>query len=492
MTTQRIFFIADTHFGSDQVRRYENRPFKDVLEMDAAMVERWNSTVSPDDIVWHLGDFGAEGHEEKVLSQLNGTIFLVKGNHNSESNSYYRQAGFHEVYDHPILIKDFWLLSHEPLYVSKNVPYANIFGHVHQNPMYHTYSSHHFCVSAERINYTPVSFSDIVRAVQEAEVIEAERTETEPQMIIPKKKYFYCFVRFQKYGKQYAYLSHDRSVEPGDYVLVKTDCETVVRVLRVKEHTEEDAPYPPSKCKYILRLFAKGNDLSEANLPYPCVPVDELTDSPDSLRENLFDFLEEGKYCITPKPVCTEFQVRAIEKAGATRLPTEYRRFLLEIGNGIYYPSRQCIEPDQGSDLKEISGIPTKPSKAVQLFSMPFRFDDAYHSYESQNPYADHAHSYDDCFYNHKETEDIDNACTACKHKRECPEFFSDELDIYEYPFFNGTLLLHYAGCTYTYHLILNGKHRGEVWLANETNDFSPVAKSFTEYLRKMLDHVLL
>ena len=164
----------------------------------------------------------------------------------------------------------------------------------------------------------------------------------------------------------------------------------------------------------------------------------------------------------------------------------------MEIGNGIYYPSRQCIEPDQGSDLKEISGIPTKPSKAVQLFSMPFRFDDAYHSYESQNPYADHAHSYDDCFYNHKETEDIDNACTACKHKRECPEFFSDELDIYEYPFFNGTLLLHYAGCTYTYHLILNRKHRGEVWLANETNDFSPVAKSFTEYLRKMLDHVLL
>lgn len=32
MTKQRIFFIADTHFGSEAVRRYENRPFKSARE----------------------------------------------------------------------------------------------------------------------------------------------------------------------------------------------------------------------------------------------------------------------------------------------------------------------------------------------------------------------------------------------------------------------------------------------------------------------------
>ena len=58
---RKIFFIADTHFGSDAVRRYENRPFATVEEMDRVMTERWNSVVSPDDEVWHLGDFGAEG-----------------------------------------------------------------------------------------------------------------------------------------------------------------------------------------------------------------------------------------------------------------------------------------------------------------------------------------------------------------------------------------------------------------------------------------------
>lgn len=40
MNKQRMFFIADTHFGSDAVRRYENRPFDSVSEMDKAMIER--------------------------------------------------------------------------------------------------------------------------------------------------------------------------------------------------------------------------------------------------------------------------------------------------------------------------------------------------------------------------------------------------------------------------------------------------------------------
>ena len=70
MSEKRIFFIADTHFGSDAVRRYENRPFGDVREMDSEMIARWNSAVAPDDIVWHLGDFGAEGHEKEIVEKF--------------------------------------------------------------------------------------------------------------------------------------------------------------------------------------------------------------------------------------------------------------------------------------------------------------------------------------------------------------------------------------------------------------------------------------
>lgn len=109
----RTFFIADTHFGEDNIRRYENRPFESVDEMDASLIKNWNSAVSSDDEVYVLGDFGADKKEADILSKLNGIKYLVKGNHDIYSNEYYRNAGFAEVYDMPVLYKGFWILSHD-------------------------------------------------------------------------------------------------------------------------------------------------------------------------------------------------------------------------------------------------------------------------------------------------------------------------------------------------------------------------------------------
>ena len=157
----QIFFTSDTHFGGDDIRRYENRPFADVQAMDEAMIQRWNAVVSPKDTVWHLGDFGAAGHEAELLSRLNGRVLLVRGNHDTRDNAYYRAAGFAEVYDLPVLYEGFWLLSHEPVYVSGNTPYANLFGHVHGSPVYRDHSPRHVCVCVERFDYAPVGFEHI-------------------------------------------------------------------------------------------------------------------------------------------------------------------------------------------------------------------------------------------------------------------------------------------------------------------------------------------
>lgn len=165
--TNRTFFIADTHFGEDNIRRYEDRPFDTVGEMDEALIANWNNTVGEHDEVYVLGDFGADGREEEVLSRLNGTKYLLKGNHDVRSNDYYRSAGFAEVYDMPVLYKGFWILSHDAVYVNRNMPYANLFGHVHNNPIIKDYSSQHYCVSVERINYTPIEFADIAKRVKE-------------------------------------------------------------------------------------------------------------------------------------------------------------------------------------------------------------------------------------------------------------------------------------------------------------------------------------
>ena len=162
-----IFFIADTHFSEENIMQYENRPFESAAAMNMEIVSRWNSVVSEEDEVYVLGDFGATGQEALMLGQLKGKKFLVKGNHDTRSNQYYREAGFAEVYDHPVIIKDFWILSHGPLYVNTNMPYANLFGHVHNSPIIKTFSRQHYCVSVERIDYTPISFDEIISVIRD-------------------------------------------------------------------------------------------------------------------------------------------------------------------------------------------------------------------------------------------------------------------------------------------------------------------------------------
>lgn len=82
------WFIADTHFGHANIIRFCNRPFGSIDEMDEAMIERWNSVVGPNDVVWHLGDFAFYKSYEKLLSifsRLSGNKFLILGNHDYDN-----------------------------------------------------------------------------------------------------------------------------------------------------------------------------------------------------------------------------------------------------------------------------------------------------------------------------------------------------------------------------------------------------------------------
>jgi len=77
------FFTADTHFDHQKIIGFCNRPFKDVHEMNAILIMNWNNTVKGGDVVYHLGDFsfGGKMRVEEILSQLNGQIHWIFGNH---------------------------------------------------------------------------------------------------------------------------------------------------------------------------------------------------------------------------------------------------------------------------------------------------------------------------------------------------------------------------------------------------------------------------
>ena len=173
MKESKIFLIGDLHLGHRNIIKYCNRPFKDVEDMTEQLVKNWNSVVGANDIVYIVGDFALCGKQKiiEITKRLNGRKRLILGNHDGASINTYREAGFEYVYNHPIVLDDFFIVSHVPLVgISENAPFANIFAHVHDDPAYKDCSCRSFCVSAERINYPPFEFERIIKLIKACEV----------------------------------------------------------------------------------------------------------------------------------------------------------------------------------------------------------------------------------------------------------------------------------------------------------------------------------
>lgn len=166
----KTFVVGDTHFYDENILHFCDRPFKTVEEMNNYMVFRWNELVSSEDTVIVNGDFACGTEEElvEVGKCLKGKKVLVRGNHDTMPDEVYYAAGFDKVYDYPILVNEFFLVSHEPLFVQRNGVFANVFAHVHDHPAYVTASSRSYCTSVERNGYVPVEMGAMVEAMKQA------------------------------------------------------------------------------------------------------------------------------------------------------------------------------------------------------------------------------------------------------------------------------------------------------------------------------------
>lgn len=160
-----VFFTSDHHFGHKLIIDFESRPFKGVEQMNESMIESWNSVVSRDDTIFHLGDFSFLNKEatRAIVAKLNGYKILILGNHDrGRSRDWWLETGFDEVNEYPLIYKDFFFLSHEPMYMNKHMPYVNVHGHIH-GQKYEGYN--HFNICVEHWNYKPLSFEQIREAV---------------------------------------------------------------------------------------------------------------------------------------------------------------------------------------------------------------------------------------------------------------------------------------------------------------------------------------
>ncbi len=168
---QKIFFTSDHHFGHTNIIRFSERPFASVEEMDEELIKRWNEKVSPRDTVYHLGDISLARPErtKEILDQLNGSIFLVKGNHDKSALSYAKRFEW---------IKDYYELSVE----DEDAPngrqkiilfhYAmkvwrssfrgtwHLYGHSHGH-LFDDETSRSFDVGVDCHNYEPLSYDEV-------------------------------------------------------------------------------------------------------------------------------------------------------------------------------------------------------------------------------------------------------------------------------------------------------------------------------------------
>jgi calcineurin-like phosphoesterase family protein len=166
-----IFFTADTHFSHAAIIRHCDRPWKDVIEHDDALVARWNAVVGKRDIVYVLGDFAMIPKHptiprmklyRKLRFRLNGKIHLVFGNHDSMSHDVY--DCFTKVYDFGAEVKidgEKITLCHYPMR-SWNRSFhgsMHMFGHVHGRLEHiDTGVSCDVGVDVPDWNYTPVNW----------------------------------------------------------------------------------------------------------------------------------------------------------------------------------------------------------------------------------------------------------------------------------------------------------------------------------------------
>lgn len=155
------WFTSDTHFAHDNILKFEPevRPFETIDEHDQALIKNWNSVVADGDLVWHLGDLLFKRDREWLLSHLNGTKFLILGNHDKFKPEFYSKY-FARVRGASKFDRDI-ICTHYPVHTCQFPRYIlNVHGHLHKNSL-EDYRYFNVCTSLHKL--TPVHISIILQ-----------------------------------------------------------------------------------------------------------------------------------------------------------------------------------------------------------------------------------------------------------------------------------------------------------------------------------------
>lgn len=162
------YYISDLHLFHNRILEKFNRPFSSVEEMHEVIINNWKNKVKDDDTVYILGDVGMYHAREigNILNNLPGRKILVTGNHdfkNIHSSSYKKTfakiTSYLEIKDNGRNV----VLFHYPIedWNGKYRGYYHLHGHVHINGDSLSKKDRRYNVSAEIVDYTPISLDEL-------------------------------------------------------------------------------------------------------------------------------------------------------------------------------------------------------------------------------------------------------------------------------------------------------------------------------------------
>ena len=177
-----IYLYSDPHFGDEdayKIRFPYSLPLTEekIKELDEWQIKNINARVGKNDTIIFLGDIG----DLNCLKKIRGYKVLIMGNHEKGASNYKRVVRkiatfnseelsdedrarvednhlFDEVYEGPLMVSDRIILSHEPMDLPQYL--YNIHGHDHARS---DTGKNHMNVCAEHINYTPISFTGLLK-----------------------------------------------------------------------------------------------------------------------------------------------------------------------------------------------------------------------------------------------------------------------------------------------------------------------------------------
>lgn len=174
---KNLFFLSDAHLFHANIIKYCDRPFADAKEMTETIITNWNNTITDEDQIVFLGDFicgcpNAKAASEEIYECLNGEKHFIRGNHDTDEkisdklNWYKNKENLYRTH-----YKGYDLvLSHYPFKHDHIKPLANaiyIHGHSHSTKLITDINNRIINVSCEAVNYTPISFDNILGSLND-------------------------------------------------------------------------------------------------------------------------------------------------------------------------------------------------------------------------------------------------------------------------------------------------------------------------------------